>query len=154
MSILEKNQVTFHATTSASATVDHKILGKAGGEGNLSSDSTLDDLDLREFELAGRPWAGGDRVDRSKFGWLAFEPSWGAVVAAREIGQCTKAAIEIREETTFASEKRFSTELKAKIGGRAANGSSLREQMQGRNYLIKAEFVAFTQKPVTQESSA
>lgn len=154
ISILEKNRVTLNAITSAGATVEHKILGKAGGEGCSSSESTVDDLDLREFELAGRPWVGGDRIDRSQFGWLAFEPSWGAVVAARELGQCTKAAIEIREETTFASEKRFSAELKAKIGGLAGSGSYLAEQMQGRNYLIKAEFASFTNNPVTQERAA
>jgi hypothetical protein len=112
---------------------------QAASTSNMASNS----FGTREFELVGKPWQRGDKLDKSKFGWLAFEPSWGAMIVAREVGECTKAAIEIKEETVFASEKRISMEVKAMLKDGKAALDHLSDNATGRTYFVKAEFAPF-----------
>lgn len=121
------------------------VTGVAGANIKAASSSNMvsDSFGTREFELVGKPWQRGDKLDRSKFGWLAFEPSWGAMIVAREVGECTKAAIEIKEETVFANEKRIYMEVKAKLTGGKAALDYLSDNAAGRTYFVKAEFAPF-----------
>lgn len=143
ISIHEKHTQQASTSSSGSVGAQSKVLGEAKIEGGLSSTSGQLNLDAREFELVGKPWPPGARLDRSIFAWLAFEPSWGALISAREIGECTKAAIEIKEETSFSSEKRLSLEVKSKLYGGSASGSHSSDRQSGRVYMVKAEFAPF-----------
>ena len=123
--------------------VQSKVAGELKVEGGVSSEFNSVGDNLREFELIGKPWCSGFRVDRSRFAWLAFEPSWEALVSAREIGECIKATVEIKEETSFSSEKRISLMVKSKIYGGAASGEYSSDKQVGRVYTVKAEFASF-----------
>ncbi|MCG8566915.1 MAG: hypothetical protein MI747_17725, partial [Desulfobacterales bacterium] len=54
--------------------------------------------DARTFTLEGLEWKKSDRLDLSPFGWLLYEPSWGAMVNAREVGGCLQASIELKKQ--------------------------------------------------------
>lgn len=151
ISITEKATGASMSNFSGGVSAEAKLVGAAKVDGGASSENSSMNLDSREFELMGRPWSPSDRLDRAKFAWVAFEPSWGAMISAREIGECTKAAIEIREETSFSSEKRAALEVKAKLYGGGAGGQIMKGNGYGRTYLIKAEFAPF--KPTTIETS-
>ena len=143
ISISECTNRRSQTNKSASINAEAKIGIEASTDYDKSSTRLGHDSDSRDFELAGRPWNKDTKIDRAKFAWVSFEPSWEALVIAREVGQCTKAAIEIKEETFFASEKRTSAELKSKIASASGTGNISKERETGRVYIIKAEFAAF-----------
>lgn len=91
--------------------------------GTSHSSGRLDSRGTREFELVGRDWIVGDRLDRSQFAWVAFEPSWNALIDAREVGGCVKAALEMRETSAYSSDKSFALKVKAKIYNATAQAS-------------------------------
>lgn len=63
----------------------------------ISIASTSDNLnaDKRTIKLSGKDWCRDSRIDKSIFSWLPFEPSWEAIVFAREHGGCTSANLEL-----------------------------------------------------------
>lgn len=141
--ITEKHDRNSTSAHSASAQVSAKLVGEGKVEGGASANATALNHESREFKLIGKPWQRGAKLERSNFAWVAFEPSWGAMVTAREVGECTKAAIEIREETTFSSEKHLSVAVKTKLYGAGIKGSKSLSDLAGRTYYIEAEFAPF-----------
>lgn len=129
-----------------------KVAGELEVGGGVSSKFNYVGDGMREFELVGKPWCSNFRVDRSRFAWLAFEPSWDALVSAREIGECTKATVEIKEETSFSSEKRISLMVKSKIYGGAVSGEYSSGNQVGRTCMVRVEFAPF--KMVNTNSTA
>lgn len=146
IAISEKLDRNANAALSASANAGVKGLGEGKVEGGTKSNSTELNHESREFKLKGKPWQRGEKIDRSNFAWVAFEPSWGAMVTAREVGECTKAALEIREETTFSSEKHLSAALKVKLYGGGASGKTTAAGKTSKTYLIDAEFAPFVER--------
>lgn len=115
-------------------------IGDAGLGASIESSDELSRLDVREFELAGRAWMDGDRLDRSKFAWVTFEPSWDALIEAREVGGCVKAALEVRENTSFSTDKTLAMSVKSKLFSGGASGSAVRGLEEEAVYFIKVEF--------------
>jgi len=78
-----------------------------GVDVNASNSKHADDhhSDSRVFELRGKPWKAGDSLDRSRFGWLHYEPTWEAVVFAREVGGCLKAEVEVKHNMSSRFER-------------------------------------------------
>lgn len=74
--------------------------------------STSDNIksDKRTIKLSGKEWKKDSLIDKSKFSWLSFEPSWEAIVFARECGGCVSANLELKKKTSF------STDVDGKIG--------------------------------------
>ncbi|NMV37874.1 hypothetical protein [Ralstonia insidiosa] len=112
--------------------------------GEIASDAktrkTTDEDQTRVFELAGKTWHHGEVVDRSSFAWASFEPSWDALIVAREIGGCTQADLEVREITTFSSDRSIAVQIAAsvaKANAGVATGSTIEEESF---YLIRAAF--------------
>ncbi|CAI8879092.1 DUF3395 domain-containing protein [Pseudomonas brassicacearum] len=106
--------------------------------GNAERD--VNTLDTREFSLTGRPWKADSKVERESFFWLSYEPSWKAVVFARENGGCLTASLEIKESTSFSSDKNLELSIKAQmaeIGGQAGISNSGNEE---KTYFVRAEF--------------
>ena len=115
-------------------------IGSANLEASAQSSNEVSVLDVREFELAGREWKDGDRLDRSRFAWVRFEPSWDALIEAREVGGCVKAALEVRENTSFSSDRSLAINVKAKLYNGGASGGFARDLEDETIYFVKAEF--------------
>jgi hypothetical protein len=133
-------------SASSSQKIDGSISGgsKNIGEAKIgaSSEATtgIVDLDTREFELDGREWKEGDKLDVTQFAWVHFEPSWNALIDAREIGGCTKAALEVRENTTFSSDRGLAIKVKSKLYGAAVSTNVTNELEEEKAFFVKAEF--------------
>lgn len=105
---------------STRANLEAKIpTGSGQAEISVDSSSVGIDSDKRVIKLAGREWKQDATIDRSLFSWLAFEPSWEAIVFARENGGCLSAELELKKKTVFSSTK----EGKIGIGISIFNGS-------------------------------
>jgi len=102
--------------------------------------SDIHHKNTRMFTLSGKPWKYGDVLDRTNYAWLKFEPTWDALITAREIGGCTSAALEIKESSKYIANKEVSMQLKAKIY--SANGSInlMSKDLQNTSYVVKVKF--------------
>ena len=131
----DKTQREMQAKLAVQARVAGAELGASS-----NSDSETNVLDTREFSLSGRSWKGDSKVDNEKFFWLPYEPSWKAVVFAREEGGCLTASLEIKETTSLSSNKNLELSVKAKL---AEVGASLGVSdffTEEKTYHVKAEF--------------
>lgn len=135
----QSNQTISQVTAGVSG--GSKLVGDVGIQANLKSEENTSNLDCRTFELTGKAWHKGDILDRSKFAWVAYEPSWEALVVAREIGGCLKAAIEIKDDASFASDREIRASLKTKGISGNASGKLNHDLSEERSYLVKAEFL-------------
>lgn len=92
------------------------------GEAEISTNSASVGIDTnkRVIKLSEREWKQDTQIDRSQFSWLSFEPSWEAIVFARENGGCLSAELELKKKTVFSS----SQEGKAGIGANLFNASA------------------------------
>lgn len=113
-----------------------------GGEVNYSGSSELDTatLDTREFSLTGRPWKIDSKIERDSFFWLSYEPSWKAVVFARENGGCLAASLEIKESTSFSTDKNLELSVKAKLTEVGAHAGTASSGVEDKTYFVKVEF--------------
>jgi hypothetical protein len=105
-----------------------------------NSQLTTATTDTRVFTLSGCPWNASKQVDRNAFFWLAFEPSWRAVVFAREHGGCTEASIELKENTSFSEDKTVELSIKAKKMGGGASVALADNNDEERTHLISVQF--------------
>lgn len=97
----------------------------------------------REFDLVGKKVRAGDLVDRSAFAWLGFEPSWRALLNAREIGQCRRATVELKTETIFSTESRFRIDASAAGKSGGLSGALKAAETNTGSYLFQVEFGDF-----------
>lgn len=142
ISITKKGSDKTRKIAAAEASVQ---VGLAGG-GDISytgkSERDMDTLDIREFSLKGRPWKADSQIDRESFFWLSYEPSWKAVVFAREVGGCLSASLEIKENTSFSTDKNFELSVKAKLVEAGARASHSNFETEEKTYFVRAEFSA------------
>jgi len=102
--------------------------------------SEYSEKNTRSFSLKGKPWSYGDKLDIGRYAWLNFEPSWNALIMAREVGGCTSATLEIKEASKYTANKEASLQLKAKIY--SANGTLklMEKDLKETTYIVKVEF--------------
>ncbi|MCA6998580.1 hypothetical protein [Dickeya solani] len=118
--------------------------------------TNLNSMDTREFTLSGKTWTPESKVDRSQFFWLEYEPSWNAVVYARENGGCLTASLELKESTSFSMDKNIEANIKAKMLELATHANFEKYNTTDDIYYISAIFsssiseVAQTDNPVGQ----
>lgn len=140
ISITKKASDKARSTVTAEASVQ---VGPMGG-GDVSytgkTERDTDTLDTREFSLTGRPWKADSKVDRENFFWLSYEPSWKAVVFAREVGGCLTASLEIKENTSFSTDKNFELSVKAKLVEVGAQAGISNLETEEKTYFVRAEF--------------
>jgi hypothetical protein len=140
ISITKKASDKTRNTVAAEASVQ---VGPMGG-GDVSytgkTERDTDMLDTREFSLTGRPWKADSKVDRENFFWLSYEPSWKAVVFAREVGGCLTASLEIKENTSFSTDKNFELSVKAKLVEVGAQAGISNLETEEKTYFVRAEF--------------
>lgn len=140
ISITKKASDRNRSAITAEASVQ---MGPVGGgdvsyTGNVERDT--DTLDTREFTLSGRPWKADSKLDRESFFWLSYEPSWKAVVFAREVGGCLTASLEIKENTSFSTDKNFELSVKAKLTEAGAQAGLSALEAEEKTYYVRAEF--------------
>ncbi|MGF6872212.1 hypothetical protein [Paraburkholderia sp. MM5477-R1] len=139
ISITKKRRTTnlskLSATLSASVPAAN---GEIAADGTTKK--TTDDNQTRVFELAGKTWHHGEAVDRSSFAWASFEPSWDALIVAREIGGCTQADLEVREITTFSSDRSVTAQIAANVAKANAGVANSSTSEEENIYLIRAQF--------------
>lgn len=105
---------------------------------NFASDSrhASDMSDARIFCLNGYAWNPSQKINPKDFFWLAFEPSWKAVLFAREYGGCTEASLDLKENTSFSEDKSIELTIKLKeFGGGASGGLGVNNNEQRINVI-------------------
>lgn len=117
-----------------------EVVGSASISAESSSGRSSNEKNVRSFSLKGKPWEYGSRLEREDYAWLNFEPSWNALITAREVGGCTSATLEIKEASKYASNKEASMQLKAKIY--SANGTLkfMEKDLRETSYIVKVDF--------------
>lgn len=115
-------------------------VGELNMDGKDGSSQQRNGKDLRVFTLRGKPWEDGNKLDRGGYAWLNFEPSWNALITAREVGFCTSATLEIKEVSRHDTNKEMAMKLKAKIY--SANGSLQfsSKDFTETSYIVKVKF--------------
>ncbi len=145
ISISERQTRNESAARSASGAVSAVGVGDARASSADKTGSRSDGLHTREFQLVGRPATRSDRIVEHEFAWLSFEPSWKSLVWARERGQCTRAVIELKEETDFSNERKMSAGLKAAAyGGASLEAAKALNQLETRSHMFQVDFAPFT----------
>lgn len=141
-----KISITKKATGSARHAIIAGVSVQAGplGGGGLNyktaADTEIDKLDTREFSLSGRTWRADSKIDPRKFFWLSYEPSWKAVVFAREEGGCLTASLEIKESTSFSTDKNLELSVKVKLAEGGAQVGVSDVANEEKTYYVRAEF--------------
>ncbi|KPA98234.1 hypothetical protein [Pseudomonas asplenii] len=140
ITITKKTSNKHNEETSGGLTVTAGVAGGGGAEFSVSNEKLNDGLDTREFTLSGKKWSTESRVGRENFLWLAYEPSWKAVVFAREYGGCLSASLEIKENTTFSTDKNLELTVKAKLAEVGAHAGLSAKSAEEKSYLVRVEF--------------
>ncbi|MGL4427462.1 MAG: hypothetical protein ACRCT4_00885 [Silvania sp.] len=117
-------------------------LALSSGEVELKMESALSDTgtDKRVITLAGRQWKKDMTLETKQFNWLKFEPSWEAIVFAREMGGCLSAELELRKKSIFSSNKDGRLGLGVKMFKGSVDASMDLSQEQDETYRVYVEF--------------
>lgn len=140
ISITKKVSDKTRDSISAKASVQVGSMGGGAVSYVGKTEYDTDSLDTREFSLTGKPWNVDSKVDRENFFWLSYEPSWKAVVFAREVGGCLTASLEIKENTSFSTDKNLELSVKAKLVEVGAQAGISNLETGEKTYFVKAEF--------------
>jgi hypothetical protein len=140
ISITKKVSDKTRGSISAEASVQVGPMGGGAVSYAGKTECDTDSLDTREFSLTGKPWKADSKVDRENFFWLSYEPSWKAVVFAREVGGCLTASLEIKENTSFSTDKNLELSVKAKLVEVGAQAGISNLEAGEKTYFVKAEF--------------
>ncbi|MCQ9426696.1 hypothetical protein NRB16_24555 [Pseudomonas sp. LJDD11] len=146
ITITKKTATTQRNAVHAGIEVQAGPVGGGGISGTSSSQRDVNALDTREFSLTGKPWDTSSHLDKERFYWLAYEPSWKAVVFAREQGGCLTASLEIKETTSFSADKSIEMTVKAKLAEVSGNAGVSNSSNDEKVYLVRADFSPVTVK--------
>lgn len=136
-----RKQTEARASDHIQAKVEAGLPGRAG-EVNVKMESTSSDTgtDKRVITLAGREWKKGMTLETKQFNWLKFEPSWEAIVFAREIGGCLNAELELKKKSIFSSNNEGRLGLGAKMFKGSVEASLELSKEQDETYSVYVEF--------------
>lgn len=136
-----RKQTEARASDHIHAKVEAGLPGRAG-EVELKMASAASDIgtDKRVITLAGREWKKGMTLDTKPFSWLPFEPSWEAIVFAREIGGCLNAELELKKRSIFSSNNKGRLGLGVNMVKGSAEASVDLNQEQDEVYSVFVEF--------------
>lgn len=140
ISITKKSSNNKDSQATVEGSVDAGTIVKAATEYGSSSQQAISTLDTRVFNLQGSAWSMSRPLDRSGFYWLAFEPSWKAVLFAREYGGCTEASLELKENTSFSENRSFELTVKAREMGGGVSADWRDSSNAERTHLVSVQF--------------
>lgn len=146
ISITKKIHTKQICDKSINGTASIKNIAGGGVSYNDSSENISSTQDTREFSLSGRKWGANEKVKKDDFFWLDFEPSWSAVVYARECGGCLSASLEIKENTSFSSNKKLEASIEAQLLQVKGGGELARTNNDDAVYFIRVEFSPIEEK--------
>lgn len=146
ITITKKTGSTQRSIIQAGIDIQAGPVGGGGVSSAVSSQREMSALDTREFLLTGKAWDTTSHLDKERFYWLAYEPSWKAVVFAREQGGCLTASLEIKETTSFSADKSIEMTVKAKLAEVSGNAGALNSSNDEKIYLVRADFSPVTVK--------
>ncbi|WP_157986794.1 hypothetical protein [Pseudomonas sp. Larv2_ips] len=142
ISITKNTTSTKSSLIKAGGSIDAGAIATAGAGLGRDSQHASGTSDTRVFTLTGNAWDASREIDVNKFFWLAFEPSWKAVLFARQYGGCTEASLELKENTSFSEDTNIELSIKVKqIGGGASANFGASDNGQ-RAHLINVQFAA------------
>lgn len=87
---LGATKITFQDITNRSneygANAEVKVIGAGGvgGKGEHKGNQSEDSSEV--IKLRGKPWTPNMTIDREKYSWLSYEPSWESLVHTRLVG--------------------------------------------------------------------
>jgi len=131
---------------SGEISVGSKAVGEVEGSINLKNEGSNSSLDKRVFTLTGKQWDENEKLNREDFLWVSFEPSWEALIVAREVGGCTKAALDIRENTSFSSDRELMAKVEHAVYSGTASATLNKQRTEERIYFVEAEFSEIRQQ--------
>lgn len=149
--ISKKSAEVARSSIDGSASTDVAGYGGVSASYSSKNDQSRNAMDSREFRLRGKQWHEGDRLTRADYFWLAFEPSWAAVVMAREIGACEAASLEIKETTSFSNDRNIEFQIQAQMLQAGANAQITANTKEETEYFITVEF-ASAKEPRNQDA--
>ncbi|CCJ99538.1 hypothetical protein ACETRY_03080 [Cronobacter malonaticus] len=121
---------------------DAEALALSSGEAEFKQSSISEDAkdNLRLFELKGKPWKYGDKIEQGIYSWLAYEASWQSLILARETGGCMKATIEVKENAVYSSELEFQLGIKYKLLSAEAGINYDKRLDKALSYIVTVDF--------------
>lgn len=144
---LGATKIRIFKSSSKSGHANIAVAGKVGmsaievaAKFKAMSASEQESFDNRELELDGSNWHQGDTLDRSKYGWLHFEPDWEALVKAREVGHCRTAEIELFKRTSFHTESESAIKLRTHFAKAEVSIAQASSGSEVDHKLIQVEF--------------
>lgn len=142
--------ITEKRTSKTRSATDAEIKGDVAkvGEAELSASHTSAQHDTesntREFQLVGKSTLATDRIREQDFAWLAFEPGWKAMVQARQIGQCSRATLELKEDASYANETKLQAMLRLAGRGGSVSAKHAAATESSTAYTFHVEFGPFS----------
>lgn len=135
----------------AASSVSVGAEGKTGGgEAGISS-SRRQETRISEKEVCtydGKPWHGGDRLDRSEYAWLPFETKWKKIISGREVGGLLTASLRIESLQERADSIEVSAKMKAAIANLDAQRQTAASTSSRVALVLEVEF----SKPLPERS--
>jgi hypothetical protein len=118
-----------------------EMLNKSGG---INADVSKKGINTngieRVFELVGKVFNQDDEIEKAKFKWLKFEPSWNSIVVARYIGKCKKAEMILKQKTSFSAEISSETAIKMAVASGKINMKHADILDDDKQYMISVDF--------------
>jgi len=136
-----RKQTEARASSHLHAKTEAGLSGRTGEvELKMESASRDTDTDKRVITLAGREWKKGMTLETEQFNWLKFEPSWEAIVYAREMGGCLSAELELKKKSIFSSNKAGRLGLGVQMFKSSVDTSMDLSHEQDETYSVYVEF--------------
>ncbi|BDA67638.1 hypothetical protein RIVM261_070240 [Rivularia sp. IAM M-261] len=119
---LGATKITFQDITNRSneygANAEVKVIGAGGvgGKGEHKGNQSEDSSEV--IKLRGKPWTPNMTIDREKYSWLSYEPSWESLVHTRLVGGAsfTKIILTTNDSYSISGQFKLAEGLLQKIG--------------------------------------
>lgn len=129
------------------ANAEIKIIGAGGleGKGEHKRDQSQDNSQV--IKLRGKPWTPNMTIDKEKYSWLSYEPSWERLVHTRLVGGALSTMIELTTDNSYSISGQFKLAegLLQNIGALGA-GATITQSFQKKK-LFEVEFADSIENP-------
>ncbi|RUT01841.1 hypothetical protein DSM106972_064640 [Dulcicalothrix desertica PCC 7102] len=140
---LGATKITFQDVSNQSnkygANAEVKITGAGGIEGNGEHQKNQSQNNSQLIKLRGKPWTPNMTIDKEKYSWLSYEPSWERLVHTRLAGALST-TIELTTDDSYSISGQFKLAegLLQKIGA-LGSGATITQSFQKKK-LFEVEF--------------
>ncbi len=148
---LGATKITFREINNQSnehgANAEVKIIGAGGLEGKGEHKRTQSQDNSQFIKLRGKPWTPNMTIDKEKYSWLSYEPSWERLVHTRLVGGALSTTIELTTDNSYSISGQFKLAegLLQNIGALGA-GATITQSFQKKK-LFEVEFADSIENP-------